>query len=855
MAMFLTGCATTAMKGTPFYTGEWPERTGLVEDRVALWPLVYYREPALSILWPIFEMTPAHLAVRPVYSMQNRSTDHPTHNVLWPLGRFDTGAGRYRFFPFYWGEDHTVVFPLYWHLGKPFQDEGGVHSVFPLYHYQRSADSRVLKLAWPLARFERGDELSRNRIFPLFSTARWPNGDKWFRSLPYGRGHDARRDEQWEWLFPFYIRTETPHSHAFVSLPYSRFVEDDFHATYLLSGLWGRRVEGDNHTHWLLPLYGSFGSSQHSTLILPLFYSNRNPELGESELALFPFWYHRRSPSSTSWFTLLGGSVQHDDGTGLTLSLPYTRWHPNENRDIQIIPPLLSARDERPERRDWHTPWPLARISTGSEARPSYALPLFYRNPSTDTLVTPFYQRGTDTDAQAFWNAVLPLYYHRRTPESRAWITPLGAVTRSKSGTERTITPLYLRFEDSPEQVWHVLPPLLSWRNRTPERDDYRALLGMMRFTTGDEGGASHVLPLYYWNPATGTWATPLWARWRGNREAPTTLSPAYAAWSTRYGARINTIPPLLSWRSEQSDGARDHWLLLALASQKTNAEGDIERQHLLPFFYRNTAEDTLISAVYARWHPDRRTIRSVPPLLSWTATDPQRATRDVRLAGGLYGHTTRISDRSDRLASHLFPIWTHERDSHFWTPLVGRDSEIDGQYRYWLTPLVGTYRNQTEGAWLWPLIFWRRDAESGDHDSRFLLWGRHVTTPQRRTSSFFPLWSSRAESPEGERGPTLAESSVLLRLYDSRIESGTDDEPHEYVRRRILWRAWHYERLNGDVSVDSLPFITYDRKEDGFRRITFLWRFFRYETHPEEGRKVDFLFLPVHRGQPAQES
>lgn len=307
-------------------------------------------------------------------------------------------------------------------------------------------------------------------------------------------------------------------------------------------------------------------------------------------------------------------------------------------------------------------------------------------------------------------------------------------------------------------------------------------------------------------------------------------------------------VPPLLSWRTEHMDGSRDLRLLLALASHKTNPQGDVERQHILPLFYRNSAEDVLISAVYSRWQTDHRTIRSVPPLLSWTATDPQRDTRDLRIAGGLYGHTTRIDDHTDRLASHLFPVWTHRRDSHLWTPVYGRDSEIDGQYRYWLTPLLGTYRNETHGAWLWPLVFWRRDANTGHHDSSFLLWGRHVTTPYRRNSSFFPLWAARTDAPKGEDGPTLAERSILLRLYDSRIESGTDDEPHDYVRRRILWRAWHYERLNGDVSVDSLPFVTYDRKEDGFKRITFLWRFFRYETHPDEGRKIDLLFLPVHR-------
>jgi len=50
LLLFFAGCATNAMKGTPFYTGEWEERTGPVEDRVALWPLVYYRASASLFL-------------------------------------------------------------------------------------------------------------------------------------------------------------------------------------------------------------------------------------------------------------------------------------------------------------------------------------------------------------------------------------------------------------------------------------------------------------------------------------------------------------------------------------------------------------------------------------------------------------------------------------------------------------------------------------------------------------------------------------------------------------------------------------------------------------------------------------
>ena len=76
------GCSTTAMKGTPFYTGEYATRKGSVENRVNLWPLAYYRDPALSILWPLGEYTGDRFAIRPIFSIENLDKEDPVYNVL-----------------------------------------------------------------------------------------------------------------------------------------------------------------------------------------------------------------------------------------------------------------------------------------------------------------------------------------------------------------------------------------------------------------------------------------------------------------------------------------------------------------------------------------------------------------------------------------------------------------------------------------------------------------------------------------------------------------------------------------------------------------------------------------------------
>src|SRR5258708_36220526 len=128
-----SGCATAEMKGTPFYTGEYGPRRGPAEQRLNAWPLCYYREPALSVLWPLFESTDDHWAVRPLVSVYGLDRSNREYNVLWPLAQFDRQSLENRVFPVFWGDDYLVAFPLYWHFDQPWGATGGSDSLFPLW--------------------------------------------------------------------------------------------------------------------------------------------------------------------------------------------------------------------------------------------------------------------------------------------------------------------------------------------------------------------------------------------------------------------------------------------------------------------------------------------------------------------------------------------------------------------------------------------------------------------------------------------------------------------------------------------------------------------------------------------------
>ena len=91
------------------------------------------------------------------------------------------------------------------------------------------------------------------------------------------------------------------------------------------------------------------------------------------------------------------------------------------------------------------------------------------------------------------------------------------------------------------------------------------------------------------------------------------------------------------------------------------------------------------------------------------------------------------------------------------------------------------------------------------------------------------------------------AESSFLIFLYNHKRTKDLIAK-NECKRHTVLWRLWHWEEENGDVALDVFPGFTYDSKTNGYSKTSFLWRFFRYENDPTDGKKIDLLFIPIWR-------
>ncbi len=870
--MFGGGCASSQMKGTPFYTGEYGVRQGPVEDRVNLWPLLYYREPALSVLWPIMELTEDHFAIRPLMSIYDRETDDPIYNVLWPLARFDTAKHRHRIFPFFWGKEYFVGFPLYWHSDDPWGD-GGYDGLLPLWSYRSRGEGRYsTHLLWPFLHFKHwADNNTGWRVWPLagsyntrgdrYRFAVWPLGHQWsnrdgkrggscfvplyyqsrnatdslFLSLPYSRGKDS--DRSWETVLPLYHRRKSATSKGFYSLLYSSGEdtarEEKWNLTvplwYSKSGPEERLVatlaggywrEGDEKRWMAVPLLAGGRSSEGSGdvwVVGPLVHAGWDGEYGSHHA--FPFYYRSRSEQGNRFYSLLWSSGADSDGSNWQLLMPFMYRHQDDD---------------------------------------------------SKTLVTPLYAQGSADAGETRWKSIVPLLFNRKTQDEHLVATLLGG---------------YRRTDDS--LTW-LAYPLLSGGKLSDGGGSFWAAAPLAHARWDDEHASHHLLPIYYWNGWSKTFVSPPVARWRRG-EATTTL-----------------IPPALSWMT-QREKRSDLWMLGPLAHVSWGEAATTS--HIFPLYYRNAETKTLVSPVVASWKSSGTQYRLVPPLLSLYTEEQE--TKNLYALLGLYrqqwgeGVTRR---------GHLFPLYGYREDDYLVTPLFGHKQGPNG-FMYPLTPLVGIYRGDHSGGWVFPLWSRKKDRESGHVDGTF-LWGRYWRHDDRGGSGIFPFygyenfgpvpedrlegkhpfrrygkrfwslpacWYSNETTLQRRRQPTETEpstverrltkhgvfplwryrrsewapsdrkeidGSLLLLLYDYQRKVRNEDaeqERDDYTRARVLWRLWHYERVNGDVSVDVFPAITYDSKKDGFRKVSFLWRFFRYEKGPE-GKKLDLLFIPLLR-------
>ncbi len=877
-----------------------------------LWPLIEKTDNhfALRPVFSVYGFSEGHNVYNvawPIARFDPNNNRYRIFPIFW-------GTDYFNIFPFYWHYGHPfgpeggydTLFPL-WLLSRN-QSGYNLYAPWPLIHIRNqhgitgwhvfpvagnypSPDGFYRFILWPLGHQWSTDngQSSGSAFVPLYIRSQ-DNQAGYFLSLPYSAGH-SRNGSKWRVVTPFYISINNADLKQSQNLLFPFYYrQESVDSSMLATLLGGFKRSDDNRTWFALPLLAAGKESQEGYnlwLFGPLVHRERNAENSTSS-HIFPLYYK-----------------SHDNANKIFLSLPWSSYAATNGTSWQVIPFLfadiesmtskttitpLYAQGRHKNSKQWHAVMPLYYRMTGTNYSTTATLAGGIRSDSNGKkwLIHPLLSWGKQgQETGEFWLAApfihakwdqdhlshhfLPFYY---------WDDPNNTF----------ISPLITMWNDNNGKSTFLLPWAISMLSKTPERKDLWLAAPLIHWSWGPNPGSVHIIPLIYANKQTDTLITPLFASWKGADDSNTKL-----------------IPPALSWLTSRKERS-DLWLLGPTAHLSWgNKRGS---QHLFPLFYNNKKSGTLVSPVITKWKKEETSHWLIPPLLSHYSTDGKNKQIDIL---ALFHEEWSQTSRS----GHFIPLYCHDGKKEIYTPLFGwNQKNKHNGFVYPLTPLLGIRTGDYYGGWLFPLFSYKRSKATKNYNGSF-LWGgfkkqkdggssgifpvykyerngrltslpinmqaysEYGTTfislpacwygntaslqpdPNKdgilkytKRHGFFPLWRYSKDRIPAKK-EYVTDWSLLMFLYDYKHESGKSESDQnktvDKVRSRVLWYLWHYERLDKDISLDIFPAITYDKKSDGLKQISFLWRLFRYKKC--NGRtEMDLLFLPIVRaGKPKE--
>ena len=810
--ILLSGCSMKEFSSSPLYTGNEVKFTGAVEDRINLWPAAYYREPVGSLAWPLISWGRDHWAIRPIYSQykQKGHGDYDEFNILWPFGQFDTYNEDYRLFPFFWGKGYSknpyfCFFPLVW-------DNDEFSGVFPFFW---SGDKDQYEFAvFPIFWHEKTPNSSWHSLFPLYYYKASETYSNEFWALCHLAWWERDKDGKFiEHAFlPFYGWDRGD----FYSFPYSRYTDSGTVKDRILCGLLAGRNQDTNGNYkasWLFPLYYHdkdefitplYGKVKDASWLAPLFYNDNDltltPLFGKTKEASWtlPLYYKDKD----KFLTLLGGRSGDTDWVvpfywrdkKTFASLPYWRELGKDGEiDCAFSLPLLSAYE-----RDRKTGLKSLYIFLGLGGRA--------------------WGKSGNT---ASW--IFPLYYH----DNECFYTLLYGHNPSK----RWLFPIYFEDEES-----LLITPFYGRNKKT---------------------SSEWLLPLYYRDPDTfatalfgkskdSSWLLPIFSR-----DESQINTPIFSYWDdTKKGTRGFFSLPILSGGEWKTNSYEKSWFSLAgLMGGSSNASGTETSEWAFPLFYRN--EHSFTSLLYG-----------------WNGGGSNST--NTYFAAGLAGLKSGETE-----GGWIFPLFDKDTNADYQEKAGWMNAEkLPESIKIWTLTVTNTVWNaNTKSYDLVPELkkyateIWTHDhrttllvSDNNKYIRGYILYYFENTNRQYRLKEYHKLGNILAFNHEHRRYVDFdlvtrqkvsdcenANSSLfgIVYLQESNCDKmkGTSKST-----QRILWRLWHREEENGNISLDVFPGYTYDSRKDGYTKTSFLWRLFRYENDPKNGKKVDFLFIPIWR-------
>ena len=697
-------------------------------------------------------------------------------------------------------EDRVNLWPLaYWRepvgsVAWPLVSFGNEHfALRPIYSQYKAhgkSDYNEFNVLWPIGQF---DIHSRDyRIFPLF----W---GKSYSDNPYFCLFPALwRGGETTGVFPFFWNDSLNEFHIF-----PLFMSD---------------FSNGNSSQYLFPLYfyggGDLFSLPYSRyragahvkgrILAGLAGANSSTNTGYESSWLFPLYYH----GSDTFVTPLFGKA-HDSSWLLPLY-----YH-----DTSLFFTLIFGKTDKAH---WTVPFYYKDNTTfmtalgGKSGSASWILPFFWQDSDTFASLPYWQRRGKDGSIECVYSIPLLSGYQCSTRTDDRLLYLLmglgGHVWSETSGNASWIFPLYYKGDDSFYTLFYGHNLRCRWFFPL-YYDDKDITLVTPLYGRSHADNSEWMFPLYYRDddsfttPLFGmdkdaTWLVPIFY----NDDQRTIVSPLYGRskktntewliplYHRETGRSFTSLP--YSWRGGAAQ--TNSYFATVLAGTRS---GRTQGSWIFPLYdvKKDTSFDHFATILDESRLPDEITVRK------------QRYTN---LVWNAKTKTHDIARPEWRLCANSF----HSRNEKTFLIFSDADDKIDGHIGY------GDENNTyciARRKKLGNRLFFNRD--------------------DRRTVSFNV--STRQKVADDE----MTESSLFLFLYnhERKLNRISTDE---YERYSVLWRFWHWEDENGNVSLDVFPGFTYDSKTNGYSKTSFLWRFFRYENDPEKGKKVDVLFIPTWR-------
>jgi hypothetical protein len=883
LTLATAGCSSVALKSTPISiwdddkgSDEYHKAIGPPENRVNAWPLLYYREPALSVLWPLIAVTDEGSAFIPFYEYSKPKEElraGSIHQWLPSLATFNNQEDYWRVLNVVrkqgQGEDYLNALPLYyqdfkenWTLFIPFfyKDEKNFYS--PIFAKGPDYFSLLLVL---FNHNYTGTYSSYHVLWPIFSV--------WFGA---DQGDGSRYPMSGFKLFPLVYHSKNRG-------------ESFWNIGILLLNLWISPGETQGNYLWPLGSWGSEGLQQWNYFFPfwswesePIYSDDNKPPSKEVKSHFLQIFYRYYKSAEQTYYSILWPFYHHNTKT---------------NEFIHALIPAFYYRAKTSESgktlADKLLVTPFGGASWGEDRWTLDILgPLYIDSRDKDgtyrSILWPFYHYSNQTSS--FIHALIPaFYYSAKTSVSgkpggdKVLITPLGGGAWGEE--KRTINVLGLLYIDSQSKLGRytsVLWPLfVSYQHKDGHKTQW--LLPLYIFTKHEFGQAFYSMFYSQGSNPSGTKSFRnilglLYheSKEEGERVFRSFLFPLTGWWSSGAGDAGGWLAPLFLYNRE-SDGESD--FIAPFWQQGTHPGGKEGYWGMLPLFLGSWAENerNFYSLPVSFGHEGDASFLNLGLILFHRSASALESSAWAAL--GLAGRNW--EKENDTTSTWLFPIFKHKGSKDYFefqallTLLAGLESsrqdpetikremlaEIRAHQQRQAARNKGASSNEEyeyenyysdETPLERELVDFKMLLGLARHQARMValpskegldVWNdKNPKIVRQSWGWLFPFYYY--DSEEGES----SHFNLLWRLYDSVVDEHPKDhegrELPRYARQRVLWRIYHRETQGDRVSVDAFPFIAYDKAEN-LTQFSFLGGFFGFGSKGEE-QHIKVLYLPI---------